>query len=115
MDNLTNDAKYLISKIYETYIERRKLGQNKFQAVYFDSSMFIHKSFMPEWSFEDVDFTLQELESRDLISGYVIDEEYFGEVRLTTTAIAMLENRFSDNLESVLDFMSKVKAAIPFI
>ena len=38
MDDLTNDAKYLLSRMYAEYIQRRKNGDSKSVAINFGKS-----------------------------------------------------------------------------
>ena len=57
MNNLTNDAKFLLSSMYAKYIERRKDGSSKDKATSFGDVQNIKEEIMPEWSFEDTRFT----------------------------------------------------------
>ena len=115
MDNLTKDAKYLISSMYKEYLSRRKNNISKKEAVFFDSVNEIHNNLMPEWTFEDTLFTCEELKKHNLISGIGYGSEEILQINLSTEAISLLEITFKDKTESVLEFMAKIKNAIPFV
>ncbi|EOI53427.1 hypothetical protein [Enterococcus gilvus] len=114
MDNLTNDAKFLLSSMYKTYIDRRKSKISKEKAVLFGDVNSIHENIMPEWEISDVNFTCFELRRKGLISGLLAGNTIFY-VSLTTDAIAIMESKFEDDINKVLDFAVKVKSLIPFI
>lgn len=114
IDNLTNDAKYLISSLYKEYVTRRNNGLTKAQAIIFVNAEDIHKNYMSEWKLEDVEFTCAELKKNDFISGrYLSNKMQY--ITLTTYAISQLEESFSDKVNNILTFMEKIKNAIPFI
>lgn len=114
MEILTNDAKFLVSALYKKYVERRDFKTPKNKAVYFNTITQIHQEIMPEWLYEDVEFTCFELKKYNYISGLAADNTLIG-IRLTTEAIAQLENQFSDKVDKILDYMAKIKSAVPFI
>lgn len=70
---------------------------------------------MPEWTFEDTLFTCEELKKHNLISGIGYGSEEILQINLSTEAISLLEITFKDKTESVLEFMAKIKNAIPFV
>lgn len=113
LDLLTNDAKYLLASMYKIYIDRRKNGETKEKAAYFDDVLFIHETIMSKWKFEDVEYTCLELKKHDLIEGILADDTIVT-VNLSTEAIALMEKTFFDKVDDVLGFLAKVKDAIPF-
>jgi len=114
MNNLTNDAKFLLSSMYAKYIERRKNGSSKDEATSFGDVQNVKEEIMPEWSFEDTRFTCFELRKHGYITGEPVDNQLWF-IHLTTEAIAELEISFKDKLDSVLKFAADIKAAIPFL
>ncbi|WP_407372360.1 hypothetical protein [Carnobacterium sp.] len=114
LDNLTNDAKYLLSSLYKEYVLRRKNDQTKAQSVKFIDVEEIHKNYMSEWKIEDVEYTCAELKKNDFISGRYLSNK-LQYITLTTYAISQLEETFSDKVNNILTFMEKIKNAIPFI
>lgn len=114
MENLTNDAKFLLSSMYKNYLEQRENGALKQDAVNFNDIKTIHSDIMPEWKIEDVLYTCFELKKHGLISGFIADDSLY-EIKLTTEAIASLETTFADKIDNVLEFASKIKNSIPFI
>ena len=118
MDNLTNDAKYLLISMYAKYLERRKDENSKKKARNFQGIDFIKENIMPEWSEEDILDTCFELKRHGYLSGLVGNNTLY-QIRLTTEAIAALELKFKEptlkeRIESVLDFAAKIKSVIPF-
>ncbi|MFS0594202.1 hypothetical protein AB1L05_21745 [Cytobacillus horneckiae] len=114
MDFLTNDAKYLLSSMYTMYIERRKSGMLKRDAVRFNDIDTIHVEIMPEWKIEDVLYTCFELKKYELITATLASNTMF-HIHLTSEAIASLETTFTDKVDNVLEYAAKIKNAIPFI
>ncbi|MDN6627041.1 MAG: hypothetical protein L0K82_07490 [Pisciglobus halotolerans] len=114
LDILTNDAKFLLTKMYAEYIERRNNGDTKEQATNFDNSETIHKEIMPEWKMEDVDFTISELASNKLLNAVCGSNSYY-RVAITPIAISLMESKFKDDFKTVLSYAAKIKSLIPFI
>ena len=114
MDNLTNDAKFLLTSMYAKYIDERKNGIPKEKAIYFGDVHAINKTIMPEWSFEDTRFTCFELHNHKYITGTPASDQILF-ISLTTEAIAQLETNFKDKLDTVLEYAGKIKNAIPFL
>ena len=115
MDNLTNDAKYLLISMYARYLERRKDENSKKEARNFQGIDFIKENIMPEWSEEDILDTCFELKRH----GYLAGNNTLYSICLTTEAVAALELKFKEptlkeRIESVLDFAAKIKSVIPF-
>lgn len=115
MDDLTNDAKFLLSKMYAEYIKRRKDKVPKQNAVKFSSDLEIHEKLMPDWSLEDTNFTCLELKKHEYITSMHVTDYIFDNVCLTTKAIAYMENKFKDKTDEVLEYAAKIKGLIPFI
>lgn len=118
MNELTNDAKFLLSSMYAEYLNRRKEEISKEEARNFQGIDSIKKDIMPEWSETDILDTCFELKRRGYINGIAGNDTLFL-VSLTTEAIAALEIEFKEptlkeRIESVLDFAAKIKAVIPF-
>lgn len=114
LDLLTNDAKFLLAKMYGNYIKQRKNKVSKEEAISFKSIYEIHENFMSEWSLEDTTFTAKELLDAGFIKATYIENYVFVHIKLTTVAISIMENRFKDKLDSVLDYALKIKELITF-
>ncbi len=114
MDDLTNDAKFLISAMYKEYLERRKIGKTKEEATNFQSEKVIAQEIMPEWKEADVNYTIAELKSHGFLDATAAGNAFMW-VKMTSKAISALEVTFQDKVDSVLNFMAKIKDAIPFI
>ncbi|RXW49192.1 hypothetical protein [Enterococcus faecium] len=114
MDDLTNDAKYLLSRMYAEYIQRRKNGDSKSVAINFGKSDSVHEKIMPAWLPEDVRFTIKELKDNNFLNATMASDVYYN-VSLTPLAISKMESKFKDDARKVLDFAVKVKSLIPFI
>ena len=114
MNELTNDAKYLLSKLYSEYLNRRKSDMTKEQSIQFDDVENIHEKYMIEWKIEDVNFTCFELLNNSYILGQPADDSIIF-IRLSTKAISELEVTFKDRINEVLDYAAKIKNLIPFI
>lgn len=114
LDNLTNDAKYLLSKMYAEYIKRRSNGDNKNQATNFGDLDSVHKEIMPEWKIEDVKYTISELRNNDFLYAKPASNTYH-RVMINPIAISLMESKFRDKADTVLEYAVKIKSLIPFI
>ncbi len=76
MDDLTNDAKYLLSRMYAEYIQRRKNGDSKSVAINFGKSDSVHEKIMPAWLPEDVHFTIKELKDNNFLNATMASDVY---------------------------------------
>ena len=115
LELLTNDAKYLISLMYKEYVIRRKNKIPKDQAVDFKDIEYVHTHLMEEWTYDDTLFTCRELKRQNMITSTNYGDDNMIMIRLSTEAIAIMENKFKDNSEKALDFAVKIKSLIPFI
>lgn len=114
LDLLTNDAKFLLASMYKSYVEKRKDGSLKKDAISFGNLDDLHRDIMPEWPKEDVKSTCFELRKHELISGIPASDTIV-RITLRTEAIAIMETKFKDRVDSILDYAIKVKSLIPFI
>lgn len=112
--NLTNDAKFLVSTMYKSYVERRNDKQDKQRARYFGDIHEIHDGIMPEWSINDVFDTCRELREKGMLSALAASDTYI-DIELTTDAVAIMESEFKDKINSVIDYAVKIKSLIPFV
>ena len=104
MDNceilLSKEADYLLCVLYKEYISLRKNKVPKSRAKYFSSSADIHKKFMPEAIYEDVDDTCKELHNANMLLCVESDFEVL-RAELTDEAIVYMENRYKNNLKAL--------------
>lgn len=114
MDELTNDAKFLLSMMYKEYVDRRKNDMTKKEATDFNDETYIAKEIMPEWKPEDVHFTIAELSRNEYLNAKAAGNKFLW-VSLSTKAISSLELTFVDRVDLVLEFASKIKNSIPFL
>lgn len=114
MDNLTNEAQFLLSSMYNVYLTRRKEGKTRKESMYFGSLEEVHSQIMPEWQLEDVKSVFFELKKYNFLSGTPASNTVWY-IALQTEAVAMLETTFKDKMDSALAFAAKIKNAIPFI
>lgn len=114
LSELTNDAQFLLSKMYAQYIKLRKNGYSKPDAVKFNDVEYIKETIMPEWQEEDVQFTVSELYNYDLLFA-VKASNTFLRISLKPKAISLMESKFKDKVDEVLDYANKIKNLIPFI
>lgn len=110
---LTKDADALLCVLYKEYLHRRDAGLPKVKSRYFGDSKFIQAALMQKWSLEDVDETCRELSRRKLLECYFFDN-LAAEVILTDDALACMERRFSNGLSSVLTYLERIRALLPW-
>lgn len=114
MDNLTNEAKFLLSSMYKIYLEKRQSGISREQALYFGYIEDIKTLILPNYLLDDVTHICFELLKYEFISGLKCDNS-IEDIHLSLVAVAILETTFQDKINNVLDFLAKIKNAIPFV
>lgn len=103
---LTKDTYRILCELYKIYLQRRKDGMSKSEAVYFCETQNIQNTYMPEITSDDYYDSVVELKNSGYVKMYVD-----GGFVLDNQAIILMENRFKNGLSDVMDFISK----IPFI
>lgn len=111
---LTKDSDYLICKLYESYLEKRSQQVPKYNAKIMGSSQNIQETVFPKWSCEDVDETCRELDRAGLLQCHYADNSVYTSI-LSDKGIIYMEHRFKNNINSILEYISKIKDCIPFI
>ena len=77
MNELTNDAKFLITFMYAKYLEKIKEGTPKEEARNFQSIDYIQEHIMPEWSRDDVLDTCRELSRHSYVNGTFGNNDFY--------------------------------------
>lgn len=109
---ITKDADALLCLLYKHYRQQLKNDVSKSQAKMFGSCDEIQELIAPKWTVDYVNETLSELSQAELINCLYGD----GVVQacgLTNDGIIYMENRFKDGLDSVLDYLGKIKSFLP--
>ncbi len=104
---LTKDAEKLICIMYKTYLERRKNGINKSEAVCFNDAEEIN-TLVPQWSIDDVNYVCLELGRANFLTFFLTDGCFCVACQLTDEAIIYMENCFKKGLQEVIDFIAKL-------
>lgn len=107
MERISKDAATVLRALYSQYQSRRKVGQSKREALFFNSVQNIHDDLCPEMLIDDVDEAMREIDR----VGYLNND--YGDMTilqccLTNAAIVDCENAVSDKAISVIDFLSKI-------
>ena len=100
---MSKDTNTILCFIYKIYLQRLKSGISRTQSNNFDDSIFKSDKRLSKWADEDINHYLTELHNQELIHRNIL-----GEFSLTDNGIMQMENRFHDDLNSVLDILSKV-------
>lgn len=104
---LTKDADKTLCEIYAAYLNRRSTGDPKRVAKDFpDEDQFPD----PDWTTPDGQESLEELKRAGMIRRYI-----YGGFCLEDSAIIYMENRFQKGASEVLDWLEKIKSAVPFL
>lgn len=112
--NLTKDSDYLICSLYNSYLQKRSNGLSKIQSSSTGSSEKIQKEFFPKWTVDDVDATCRELDRAGLLDCFYADDMVYESI-LSDKAIIYMEHRFERNVNTIMDYIVKIKSMIPFI
>ena len=106
---LTKDADKMLCEIYAAYIKRRADGTPKRAAKDFANQERWPLEYLAEWNSEDGSESLAELKRAGMIKLYLYDG-----FCLNDEAVIYMENRFKNGVSEVLDWLGKIKSAIPF-
>lgn len=106
---LTKDADKMICEIYSVYLERRANGIPKKQSKDFADQSHWPEKYRTAWMSPDGKDTLKELKSADFIRYFI-----YGGFELNDKAVLYMENRFKNGISEVLEWLGKIKDAIPF-
>ena len=106
---LTKDADKSICLIYKEYLDRRKSGLDKKNAKDFFCREQWPAAFVEKSNLSDFLDTIQELQNigfvrRTMGGGFYLED----------AGILYMEQRFPDGVAQVLDWLAKIKSAIPF-
>lgn len=107
MDDLTKDQQFLLVALYKEYISRQPALDPSSANYFIDSDSLIPLltlNFSPEY----VGDMCLALLDKGYIVGYK-DEDSVSELGLSDKTIIYMENRFKNNLKSILDFVTKFK------
>lgn len=105
---LTKNADKLICLIYKEYLRRCSNGVAKAQAVNFDVGGENCDAFN-DFPKQDFSATLRELKDAGMLKVYIYDD-----FKLEPAGIIYMEQRFPNGISQVLDWLAKLKNAIPF-
>lgn len=108
MDNikLSKDNDILICTLYKKFLEKVRQGSSKSASRWLGSSDEIQETLLTNWSKDDVSTACWELHSKGLLQCQAGDDIAY-DTYLTDDGIIYMENRFSDKLEKVIDYISK--------
>lgn len=107
--HLTKDTDKILCKIYKRYLELRKSGSSKIEATTFLESEAVRIELMPEINKDDFSCAIRELHKVFGIKVFTA-----GGFVLNDQVIIYMENRFPEGLNQVLEWLAKIKNAIPF-
>ena len=102
---LTNDADKLLGYMYKNYLERRKTGESRDNAIRMGDVEGIAQV-APKTKHEDIADLCRELDRAGYLQVYYADDTVYTSW-LTPDAIIYLENRFKDGIKGVLGFLSQ--------
>ena len=108
---LTNEADYLLCRIYKGYLEQRKSGVFRENAVIFGDAEAVQENYAQLWPVNDIEDAIRELARADFIACLWADNTFW-HGHLTTKAIVYMENRFSNNLAKLAQRINAVKSLL---
>lgn len=111
---LSNEANYLVTLLYKEYIDRRKSESSKVDAKHFyNGSKYVHEHLTPNWMFEDVDETCNELSNSKYLEPIFADD-HMAEFYLTDLLIVDMEQSFGDKVDKLISTLAQLKSLLLF-
>lgn len=107
---ITKDTEKALCEIYAAYLNRRADGFSRNSAKSFPDKAAWPKEYLTEWSNPDFRDCLSELKRAGLVKLFIN-----GGFELLDPAIIYMEQRFQRDISKVLDWLAKVKSAVPFL
>lgn len=108
MNDLTKDAQEMLSVIYKEYLDRINNGISKSEAKRLGSGEELYQNFFENWLYDDFIDTMSSLAKSGYISNKWVASKIYRSILLGKSIITM-ENRFSNDLNKVVDFISKIR------
>lgn len=108
---LTKEARSLLRSLLKVYRKRLRSGVPPADAANFNCSEEIHKSILPEWSFDAVDTACAELLQHGLGNGFRADGVVY-RFRLSAKGIAFIESASEKTASSFLGWAWEILKAI---
>lgn len=108
---LTNDAEYLLCVLYEAYRQRRNNGELTPDAKVFGDPEEIQSKYCSNWLPSDIEEAGRELSRSGLV---VCDwgDDTFDTLILESAGIAMMERRFADKADKLLERIATLRTII---
>lgn len=115
MEKLTKEADALFALMCKTYLERVKNDASRSEAINMGTAFDVQAKFAQTLDIDDICDLCTEIECAGLIKLSHVINGVFGKAEISPAGIIQMENRFSDGVDSVIDFLAKIKGLIPFI
>lgn len=103
-----HDTDRMLCLIYNEFLNRRKIGISKREAICFSHPSVLQTEFLQGIHEDDIVDALTELANNGLIKLY-----YDCGFLLNDSAIVYMENRFSNKMDSFLETISKIRSLLP--
>ncbi len=108
MDELTKDARILLSCIYRKYRAVRSERIPKSQARLFDADFYLSEEHISSWMYEDVQDCLEELAAIGFVEHFID-----GSFELLNSGIIAIERRLPDTLkDGIIDLASIITSLL---
>lgn len=105
---LSKNNDFLICILYKNFLEKVENGNSKSNSRWLGSSDEIQENLLNTWSKDDVATACWELHSKGLLECSAGDDIAYT-TYLTDNGIIYMENRFSNKIKSIVDYISKLK------
>ena len=99
---ITNDSYKILCYLWKMYLSKIDSGTSKTEARKFNSDFYKSDKELSNWHDDDIANCLNELNRNKLIKKTVL-----GGVTLLESAVVHMESKFKNNLNAVVDFISK--------
>lgn len=107
MNDLTKEQKYLLTSMYKEVLSRHTTT-DVVSANYFRDSLEINKTFLPNLPVDHISEICWRLKEKGYLNCHSGDN-MANDIVLTDKTIICMENRFRNNLKSVIEFLIAIK------
>lgn len=110
-DELTNQAKYILSNLYKIYLEKINSGMSHTSANAFGNIYEIQKITLPNENIDDLGKDINELSDKGFMDVFY-GSNIVWKSSLSRDAISLMEHKFGNNLKQILKGIFEISKLI---
>ncbi len=111
---LSKSSDFVICTLYREFLRRRKDHVALSDALYFGDADYFQPALFPRWSVDDLSTVCAWLASKGLLKCSGSGDGVVVDVALAESGLIYMENRFSNQLDRVREWLETLGNLLPF-